>query len=177
MRKRVQIVLAVLLVAIVGVIAWRLLTTTSRSATASAVKMTLAGYTNFPANQRRFALFSVSNQAPYAIRWRGDWVEVEGNPSHWARTIDSRFLGYSSYTPVLKAGESLRLAVGEPSDDSETGHWRFAMSFSRYTWRQRWLDFSFRHKLPLSFGPIVLANDYQISLSNNVTVTTEWLTK
>jgi hypothetical protein len=155
MRKRVQIALSVLLVILAGVIAWQVLRLrepvyqgNQRSATANAVAMTFVGYTNPPGNRLRFALFSVSNQAPYKVRWRGNWVEVEGNPSYWARTVNPSLPGYT-FASVLKVGESLRLAVGEPSNASETGRWRLAMSFSRYTWRERWFDFSLRHKLPL----------------------------
>jgi hypothetical protein len=164
MRKRVYIALTVLLVILAGVIAWQVLRErkpvyegSRRSATANAVAMTFVGYTNPPGSRLRFALFSVSNQAPYAIRWRGNWVEVEGNPSHWARTVNPSLPGYT-FANVLKVGESLRLAVGEPSNASETGRWRLAMSFSRYTWRERWLDLSLRHNLPLELGPIVLVD-------------------
>jgi hypothetical protein len=184
MRKRLQIALAVLLVAVAGVIVWQVLRLRGPgyrgggwSPTANAVAMTFVGYTNPPGNRLRFALFSVSNQAPYTVRWRGNWVEVEGNPSHWARTVNPSLPGYT-FASVLKVGESLRLAVGEPSNASETGRWRLAMSFSRYTWRERWLDLSLRHNLPLELGPIVMADAQRIlNPSNSVTVTTAWLTQ
>jgi len=146
------------------------------TATASAVAITFGGYTNSPTG-RRFALFSVSNHAGYTARWRNDWVEVDGNPNHQAKITDPSLPG-STYDPVLKAGESLTLAVGEPNDASEIAPWRLAMSFSRYTIRERWLDFSLRHRLPLGVGPFVLVDAQKIlSPSNRVTVTTEWISK
>ena len=184
MPKRVQIALSFLLVVLAGVIGWQVLRLrgpgyrgSGPSPTANAVAMTFVGYTNPPGNRLRFALFAVSNQAPYTVRWRGNWVEVGGNPNHLARTVNPSLPGYN-FASVLKVGESLRLAVGEPSNASETGRWRLAMSFSRYTWRERWFDFSFRHKLPLRLGPIVLADPQRIlNPSNSVTVTTAWLTE
>jgi|SRR5438309_1584286 len=146
-------------------------------ATPTAIAMTFVGYTNLPGNNLRFALFSISNQATYPVRWYGDWVEVEGAPYHKARITNPSLPGWTR-APVLQAGGVLPMAVGEPSDDSETGRWRFAMSFSRYTWRSRWLDFSFRHKLPLRLGSIVLLDDQRIlNPSNHVTVATGWLPK
>ena len=147
------------------------------SATSSAIEMTFVGYTNLPGNDLRFALFSVSNQAAYAIRWRGDWVEVEGSQNHKGRTVNSSLPGYT-YEPVLKAGASLEFAVGEPFYAFETGRWRFSMSFSRYSVRERWFDFSSRHKLPLKLGPLVLVDSQRIlSPSNRIIVSTAWLTK
>ena len=147
------------------------------SATSSAIEMTFVGYTNLPGNDLRFALFSVSNQAAYAIRWRGDWVEVEGSQDHKGRVVNSSLPGYT-YEPVLKAGASLDFAVGEPFYAFETGRWRFSMSFSRYSVPERWFDLSLRHKLPLKLGPLVLVDSQRIlSPSNRVTVSTAWLTK
>jgi hypothetical protein len=147
------------------------------SATSNAIAMTFVQYTNLPGNDLRFALFSVSNQAAYAIHWRGDWVEVEGSQNHKGRTVNSSLPGYT-YEPVLKAGACLEFAVGEPFYALETGRWRFSMSFSRYSVRERWFDFSIRHKLPLKLGPLVLVDSQRIlSPSNQVTVSTAWLTK
>ncbi len=146
-------------------------------ATASAVAMTFVGYTNSPGSDLRFALFSVSNQAPYSVRWRGSWVEVEGSAAHKAETVNPSLPGFTR-EPRLKARSSLRVAIGEPSYESETGRWRFAMSFVPYTWRERWFDFSARHKLPLRLGSLVFVDAQRIlNPSNNVTVTTAWLTK
>jgi len=144
-------------------------------AIANAVEMTFIGYTNPPGNDWRFALFSVSNRTTYAVRWHGDWVEVEGSQEHKARTVNPS-LPACFYGPVLKGGESLRVAVGEPSDNKR---WRFAMSLSRYSWQERWFDFSFRHRwLPLKLGPVALIDtDRILSRSNNVTVSTAWLAK
>jgi hypothetical protein len=108
-------------------------------ATASAIVMRFVGYTNVPNNDLRFALFSISNQAFYAIHWRGDWVEVEGHPEQKGRTINRSLPGYT-YAPVLKSGESLMVAVGEPFDATESGRWRFSTTFSRYTVEERWFE-------------------------------------
>lgn len=83
----------------------------SPRATASAVAITFVAYTNPPGNHLRFALFSVSNQAPYAVRWRGSWVEVEGEPYHRAEIINPRLPGFPM-KPALKAGGSLTMAIG-----------------------------------------------------------------
>src|SRR5687767_10215857 len=82
--------------------------------TPSAVAVQFVGYTNRPNDALRFPLFSVSNQASYAIRWRGNWVELEGSQDHKAETLNPGLPGYT-YDPVLKIGESLEFAVGEPS--------------------------------------------------------------
>ncbi len=145
-------------------------------ATISAIGMTFVGYTNAPNNNGRFAMFSVSNHAGHSIRWWGDWVEVEGSSEHKARIVNPSLPGFTK-NPVLKAGASLRLAVGDPFSGPETGRWRFIMSFSRYSLRERWLDFSFRHRLPLKIGPIVLVDDQRIlNPTNHVTVSSKWLT-
>jgi len=145
--------------------------------TASAVAIKFVGYTNLPNDDLRFALFSVSNQASYAIRWRGNWVELEGSQDHKAETVNPSLPGYT-YDPVLKMGESVDFAVGEPSDAKESGRWRFSVSFTRYSVQERWFDFSWRHKLPTEIGPLVLVDSQRIlSRTNHVTVSTEWLTK
>jgi len=161
--------LAVLLVGMV-------LSRSNRTATAGAIAISLGGYTNSPTG-RRFALFAVSNHAGYAARWRNDWVEIEGTSNHQGRITNPGLPG-STYAPVLKAGETLMLAVGEPNGASDFSPWRFAMSYSRYTMRERWLEFSRRNKLPVGVGPFVVVDAQQIlSPSNRITVTTEWLTK
>jgi hypothetical protein len=141
-------------------------------ATQDAVAITFAGYTNVPSNVVRFALFSVSNRAVYSVRWRGDWVEEEGSQVPKGRLVNPGLPGFS-YSRVLPPGLSLTLAVGEPFD-SLTGHWRFGMAFTRYTLRERLLDFSKKHKIPLEFGTTILVD--ASSITNRVTVTTEWLT-
>lgn len=165
-----------LLSALVAIVLVVILSSRSDSpTTASAVEMTFVGYTNPPGNDLRFALFSVSNRTTYAVRWRGDWVEIEGSQERKGRTLDPS-LPECSYGPVLKRGESLRLAVGQPSDNKR---WRFTMSLSRYSWQERWFDLSFRHRwLPMKLGPVTLVDtDHILSRSNNVTVSTAWLTK
>jgi hypothetical protein len=167
----------VLLSALVAMVLVVILSSRSNSpATASAVEMTFVGYTNPPGNGLRFALFSVSNRTTRAIRWRDSgWVEIEGSQEHKGVTVNPSLPGYpGSYGPVLKGGASLTLAVGEPSDNKR---WRFAMSLSRYSWEERWFDFSFRHRwLPVKLGPVTLVDtDRILSRSNFVTVSTAWL--
>lgn len=139
--------------------------------------MKFVGYTNLPGNDLRFALFSVSNQANYTVRWRGDWVEVEGNQNKQGRTVNSNLPGYR-YQPVLSSGDNVAFAVGEPLDATESVQWRFSMAFTRYSVRERLFDFSWRHKLPLQIGPLVLVDGQRIlNPSNHVIVSTEWLAK
>ncbi len=166
----------ILFAALLAISLWTIL---SRKPTAApeAVSVTVVGYTNPPGNALRFALISLSNQAPFSIRWHGDWVEVEGVPDHKARTINSRLPGFR-YEPVLRPGESLKMAVGEPSDAAEGARWRFVMAFSRYTWRERWLDFSFRHRVPSKVGAFVLADSQRLlNPSNRLAASTAWLAK
>ena len=144
-------------------------------ATAGAVKIAFAGYTNAPNSPRLFALFEVSNHASYDIRWWGDWVEVEGSSEQKARVVNFALPGVIG-DPVLKAGDSFMIAVGVPFHPPETGQWRFAMSFSRYLAAERYLDFSRRHKWPLRLGPIVLVDDQRIlNPTNHVTASSDWL--
>jgi hypothetical protein len=145
--------------------------------TSDGVIIIFTGYTNLPGNELRFALFAVSNRAPHSIRWRGNWVEIEGNPHRMARTVNSNLPGYR-YEPVLKSGATLDLAVGEPFYSSEGGRWRFSMSFARYTISARWFDYSFQHRLPLGIGPVVLVDSQQVlNPTNNVTASSGWLDK
>jgi hypothetical protein len=172
----------VVIAALVAVILIALLTLSSRPpATVSAIATAFLGYTNAPDSTTRFALFSVSNQAPYTVRWYGDSVEVEGVPSyHTGPTVHPNLPGFTR-PPVLKAGRSIMMAVGEPYSQPavpDTDRWRFAMSFSRYTWRAWWVDQAFRGRLPLGVGPVVLVDARRIlNPTNHVIVTTAWLTK
>src|SRR5881628_3576939 len=60
-----------LVAGLVGVLAVVIFSIRSHpSVISSAIEMKFVGYTNLPGNDLRFALFSVSNQAAYAIRWR-----------------------------------------------------------------------------------------------------------
>ena len=177
MRKRVTILIAAVLALVLGITTW-LVAYQGRTAPnpASPVAMIRLGYTNPPVGHGRFVLLCVSNQAPYAVRLRGNWVEVEGSRYHWARTINPSLP--CNIPPVLKGRASITFAVGEPIDASETRRWRFGMLSTRYTWREQWLDLSFRHKLPLKLGPIVLVDAQRVLNPNNCfTVTTDWLTK
>jgi hypothetical protein len=143
-------------------------------ATSRALALKLVGYTNLPGDDLRFALFSVSNQAPYAIRWWGDWVEVEGIEYRKGRIVNTNLPGWT-YDPVLRAGESMQLAIGEPL---ESARWRFTMTYSRYSVQERLFDLSWRYRLPLQIGPLVLVDGQRIlNRTNHVVVSTEWLTK
>jgi hypothetical protein len=160
-----------LLSALLAIILLALLTLSSRPpAIASAITITFFGYTNAqPGNNWRFALFSISNQAPYTVRGYADSVEVEGVPDHKGPAIHPAYFP----PPELKAGQSMLMAVGEPYGLreyglAETGRWRFAMSFARCTWRTWWLDKSLRGRLPFREG---------LYPTNQVAVTTAWLTK
>jgi hypothetical protein len=167
-----------LLSALVVIILITLVTLSNRTpATSSAIAITFLGYTNAPGNDWRYALFSVSNQAPYAVRWHGDSVEVEGLAYHTGPTVNPGLPG-SGRAPELKAGRSMHMAVGEPHDVPENTRWRFAMSYSRYTWRAWWLDQAFRGRLPLKVGPFLLVDSQRIlNRTNQVTITTSWLSK
>src|SRR5436190_13699930 len=96
-----------LLCALSAILLAVILSSSNSPASANAVEMTFVGYTNPPGNDLRFALFSVSNRTTYAVRWHGDWVEIEGSQEHVARTVNPGLPGYT-YGPVLKSGESLR---------------------------------------------------------------------
>jgi len=164
-----------LLWVLIGSLLLAILLISKPAATTNAIAITFVGYTNLPANPTRFAVFSASNQAPYAVRWRGQWVEVEGEQNRKAPVINPTLPGLPRQ-PTLKAGGSIRMAIGEPFYGSETGRWRFAMWFSRHTWQSRWLDFSFKHRLPLRLGPILLVDGQRIlDPTNHVTVTSKWL--
>jgi hypothetical protein len=164
---------AVFVAILVGAI---LITKRHPPATASGIEMLLVGYTNAPSNNGHFALFCITNHAGYSVRWWGDWVEVEGSSERKAKIVNPALPGFTR-APVLKAGESLKLAVGDPFTGPETGRWRFSMSCSRYSIRVRWLDFSFHHRLPMKLGPIVLVDDQRIlNPTNHVTVSSQWLT-
>jgi len=52
------------------------------------------------------------------------------------------------------------------------------MGFSRYTFRARWLDLSYRHKSLAKLGWLLGVDSQRIlSPSNQVTVSTGWLAK
>src|SRR5882672_3652814 len=129
--------------ALVAGLAILMLVVTNGPTNGRGIVASFAGYTNLPDNTLRFALFSVSNQDSAPIRWRGNWVEVEGSQSQKAPTINPGLPWFTSLT--LKSGESLAIAVGEPS---EAERWRFCLRYSRYTLKERLLDYSFQHRLP-----------------------------
>ncbi len=140
-----------------------------------AVRIHFLGYTN--ASEKRFALFSVSNQAPYSLRWRGDWVEVEGYSYHQGRIMNPNLPGFR-YVSILESGKCLEMAVGEPFHSDESGRWRFSMRFDRNSMAVRWFDFSSKHKLPLKIGPVLLVDSQRIlDSTNHVTAQSDWLNK
>lgn len=180
MRNRVKCI--GLIVALIAVIALAFLVLSNQeTATADAVRLKFAGFTNAPndPSHRLFAMFCVSNCAGYSLRWHDAWTEVEGSPEHHARISNRSLPGFGGgpgFSPVFHPGDSFQFAVGDPFDASETGRWRFDLSFSRYSFKERWLDFSFQHRLPLKLGPIVLVDSQRIlDPTNHVTVKSEWL--
>jgi hypothetical protein len=120
-----------LLCVLIAILLVVILSNRKPSATVSAIGMAFVGYTNLPGDPTRFALFCVSNKTTHAVKWRGDWIEVEGSQERKARTVNPSLPGYTYGPPVFKGGGSLMLAVGEPSDNKR---WRFIMSWSRYSW-------------------------------------------
>ncbi len=68
------------------------------------VAISLLGYTNLPNNSRTFALLSLSNQDSVTLRWRDQWVEVEGLQDYKAPTINRSLPWFKGQT--LKKGES-----------------------------------------------------------------------
>jgi hypothetical protein len=167
------------LVLAVVVVAFALIILSSRNSPRldKAVTISFVGYTNPPNNTHRFALFSASNQGPYSIVWRGRWAEVEGSPEHQAETLNPFLPGYT-IERILKGGHSVTMAIGEPLDPMQVGRWRFAMGFSRYSFQERCLDLSSGHKFLTKLAWRLGVDGQRIlSPSNQVTVSTTWLTK
>src|SRR5579862_5536276 len=163
---------AVLVATVAVLLPLSLLYSSSGIAPANALKMSFLGYTtNTKSNDdQRFALICISNQAPYSIRWHGEWVEVEGSPSHTGRIVDPSLPGYPPYALVLKPGASMKIAAGAPCDGSGGHRWRWAMKYSRYTWRERWFDFALPRRLPMKVGPVSLVGHLRLYVA-----TTMWL--
>jgi len=111
------------------------------------ISISFVGFTNLPNTQTRFALFSILNEDSAPIRWRGNWVEVEGDGNHKAPTVNLS-LPWITAVP-LKSGESQRIAVGEPLDQ---GRWRVCLLSSRYSLRERFREFVLRHGILLGLG-------------------------
>ena len=141
-----------------------------------AVTITFVGYTNAPNKNARFALFAVTNLAGHDIRFWDDWVTVEGDSQEREAMHDLALPGFKEHY-ALRDGGSLMLAVRYSFHPPEIRRWRYSMSFARYSLGARWLDFSERHKLPRSVGPITLV-DYQRTAdpTNQVVVSSDWLT-
>lgn len=137
------------------------------------IVVSFSGYTNLPNNATRFAIFSIHNQDSLAVRWRGNWVEVEGLQHNKAPTVNHSLPWFTA--PTLRSGDSLTVAVGEPSDG---GRWRLSVLRSRYKLKERCLDFVMTHKWPTGIGRLSLLNAQQIlSPTNCVTNSSVWLEK
>ena len=137
------------------------------------ITISFTGYTNLPNNTTRFALFSLRNQDSLPIRWRGNWVEVEGLQYNKAPTINRSLPWFAAL--ALKRRDSLTVAVGEPLEE---GRWRFSVLCSRYTLRARLLDYAFEYKLPTRVGRFTLLDSQQIlSPTNSITNSSIWLAK
>jgi hypothetical protein len=137
-----------------------------------AVEIRAVGRTNAPGSDRPFTLFAVKNRAEYDIRWRGDWVEVEGDQNQRARLMNLNLPG-AKYAPLLKSGEGFLIAVGDPLEEAR---WRLTMSFVRYGFKEKWIDFSVKHQLPLRIGRLVLASpEDSMNPSNRVMASTAWI--
>ena len=131
------------------------------------------GYTNLPNNARRFALLCLSNQDPVTLRWRDQWVEVQGLRDYKAPTINRSLPWFKGAT--LKKGESLTIAVGDPQEEAQ---WRFTTICSPYTFHFRLLDFAYQHRLRLRLRQFKLLDEQEIlSLTNSITNSSVWLGK
>ena len=138
------------------------------------VSLSFIGFTNLPGNTTRFALFSISNQAPATIRLRDNWVEIEGSPDHHAEIINPKLP--CRITPTLESGNSLTIAVGDPD---EGNRWRLVMMRSRhYGWKERWLDLALDRNWPIGIGRFSLIDSQQIlDQTNFVTDSSIWISK
>ena len=143
-----------------------------------AITISLAGYTNLPGDPERFAILIVSNQAPYAIRLRDDWVEIKGNPAHFARVFSPKLPFTVHFNPILDPRHSLTMAVGEPGNLTETDRWRYTMPYVPETAKQWWLNHCFRDGWPTKIGPFWLVDAEQLlNPSNNINASGQWLGK
>ncbi len=147
---------------------------------AEAVVMTPCGYTNPPGNHLRFARITISNQSSHTIRWRGDWVEYEGDPTHHARTINPNLPESERRTYTLKPGGAFVLACGEPLEAriGDGIRWRLGVGYSPYTWGERLYDFGRKHNLPLSLDSFSFVSVQRCyNLTNQTIATSPWLGK
>src|SRR5260221_13063 len=69
------------------------------------IVFSFSGYTNLPNNATRFAFFSIHSQDSLTVRWRGNWVEVEGLQYNKAPTVNHSLPWFTA--PTLKSGDSL----------------------------------------------------------------------
>jgi len=147
--------------------------TAKRQSGTGGLVLSFVGYTNLPNNATRFALFSMRNQAPLPIRWRGNWVELEGSQYNNAPVINPSLPFFSN--PMMKRGGELTVAIGEPLEE---GRWRFAVLWSPYGLKERALDFAMKHRLPTRIGRWSVIDAQQIlNPTNFVTNSSTWLAK
>jgi len=197
--RRSRFWLLLLLIPVIVLLAAILALRSVPLATKNAVRIDFLGYTNVPEINRRYALFSVSNQAPYAVHWRGQGAEINGDTNLHAVSLNPKLPGYTYYhgaviktnlhtltfSPVFNPGESLRIVLAEPliikDEDSSgppTNRWRLSMFFCRYTLSERYFDLAARKHLPLKLGPIVLVDTQRfLNPSNNVTASSPWISE
>jgi hypothetical protein len=173
-RRMWLLVLALIIAAVLLLVAGRSARTPPDSGD---VLISFVALTNppAPANAWPFTLLSVSNRSGYAVTWHGDWVEIDGNPSHRAR-IENRSLPFLPLSPVLKSGGSFLIAVGRPLDSSQSGRWRFSMAFTRHNLEERWVDFAQRRHLPQFLERLAETERQRIlDPDNQSTASSPWL--
>jgi hypothetical protein len=171
--KAILISLAVILALLIAVIVTLLRPATP--AEADAVSIALVAYTNISSTDRAFALITISNRADYAVRWRGDWIEVEGNSARQGRIVNTQLPGHT-YSPVLGPGDSFILSIGEPNFDTPASRWRFVTKFQKYGPRERWDDLATQGKIPVPILRLFPTKQQQIlNQTNHATATSDWL--
>jgi hypothetical protein len=177
MAKR-QLIRLLVLILLISALAALFLTKKPKPTPANdAVAINFMSFTNPASSQRRFYQFSVTNMAEYAVRWHGDWIEIKGNSNFQGRIINSTLPG-QTYLPVLKAGESFILNIGEPFYSHEFGLWRFTMSFAPYDLDERWHDLSIDGKVPRPIAKLAPSNSAKIlNPTNHIRVSSAWITK
>jgi hypothetical protein len=142
-----------------------------------AAHFTFVHMTNAPLGHYPFAVFCVSNTAPYPIAFRGSFFEVESDPNMRAPIVNPS-LPESMWGPgYLAPFSSTLVAYGEPADVEPGIHWRPIFRYARYSWRERYFNLATRRKWPLKIGPVVLADPQAIFSATNyqVSINGEWL--
>jgi hypothetical protein len=153
-----------------------LLTTTGSTKLADAAVITFVRMTNSPNGHYPFALFCVSNTAPYAIVFRDHPFEVEGNQNLRAPIVNSSLPESMWKQHSIGAHSSLLVAFGEPEDVEPGVRWRPIIRYSHYGWRERYFSWAAPRDWPLRIGPIVLATPEVIfSPTNQASIYGPWL--